>query len=101
MVFIALYGPGYGGVITLRLILQAEYFGRRAFGSIQGLIMAIGITGTMSLPLLTGWFYDLFGSYRSSWLLWSVMIFAVVPPAFMAKPPPKHRTAPADEKVAK
>lgn len=36
MLFMMLFGPGYGGIITLRLTLQAEYFGRKAFGAILG-----------------------------------------------------------------
>jgi MFS family permease len=84
---VLLFGPGYGGVITLRLTLQAEYFGKKAFGAIQGLIMAIAIAGTMSFPYLTGLYYDMVGGYRSSWLIMAGLILAVTPLAFKLRRP--------------
>ena len=85
--FIICFGPGYGGVITLRLTLQAEYFGRRAFGAIQGTFMAIMIIGTMSFPLLTGMCYDLYGDYRPAWFMMAAANLAIVPLALKIKPP--------------
>ena len=93
VLFIILFGPGYGGVITLRLTLQAEYFGRKAFGAIQGIVMAIAIVGTMSAPLLTGMYYDLCGNYRLAWLSMAALIFASVPLALRAYPPIKSQRA--------
>jgi hypothetical protein len=55
--FIAFFGPGYGEVITLRLTLQTQYFGRKAVGAIKGSLMAIMIIGTITSPLLTGRYY--------------------------------------------
>jgi len=88
--FVLLFGPGYGGVITLRLTLQAEYFGSKAFGAIQGIMMGIAITGTMSFPYLTGLFYDMLGSYRSTWLIMAGIFLAVIPPALMLRRPVKE-----------
>jgi len=88
--FVLLYGPGYGGVITLRLTLLAEYFGRRSFGTIQGIVMAIAIVATMSFPLLTGIYYDLFGSYQSAWLIMAMLVFVSIPFALKARPPQPH-----------
>ena len=87
ILFILLFGPGYGGVITLRLTLQAQYFGRKAFGSIQGVMMAVAIAGTMSFPYLAGLYYDLFGSYRLTWLMMAGLIVAVIPLALKTSPP--------------
>ena len=85
--FIVTFGPGYGGVITLRLTLQAEYFGRRAFGAIQGTFMAVMIVGTMSFPLLTGMCYDLYGDYRPAWFVMAAANFAIIPLALKIRPP--------------
>lgn len=87
ILFIILFGPGYGGVITVRLTLQAEYFGRKAFGTIQGIIMAITIIGTMSSPFLTGMYYDLYGSYRSIWYIMAAMVLASIPLALKTNRP--------------
>jgi sugar phosphate permease len=87
VLFIIIFGPSYGGVITLRLTMQAEYFGRRAFGAIQGLIMAVMVIGTMTSPLLTGVVYDLHGSYFPAWLFMAVAVFASIFLALRARPP--------------
>jgi cyanate permease len=76
--FIVSFGPGYGAVITLRLTLQAQYFGRRAFGAIQGVMLAITIAGTMSSPILAGRYYDLHGDYGFVWLIMASLIMASV-----------------------
>jgi cyanate permease len=89
ILFIASFGPGSGGVITLRLTVQAKYFGRRAFGSIQGSLMAITIIGTILGPLLTGMCYDRLGDYRLAWVIMAGMNLAVVPFALKMSPPPE------------
>jgi sugar phosphate permease len=88
--FVATFGPGYGGVITLRLTLQAQYFGRRAFGAIQGSFMAIMIIGTMSCPLLTGLCYDLYGDYRPAWFAMAAANLTIVPLALKIRPPQRE-----------
>lgn len=85
--FVATLGPGYGGVITLRLTLQAQYFGREAFGAIQGSFMAIMMVGTISSPLLTGMCFDHFGHYRLAWLVMAGVHLAVIPLVLKIKPP--------------
>jgi sugar phosphate permease len=85
--FIATFGPGYGGVITLRLTLQAQYFGRRAFGTIQGSFMAVIMVGTISSPLFTGMCYDHFGSYRLAWFVIAAFNFAIIPLVLKIKAP--------------
>jgi MFS family permease len=88
--FVGLFGPGYGGVITLRLTIQAEYFGRKAFGSIQGIMMAILIVGTMASPLLAGHCFDSYGTYRPAWLVMALLLLLVTPLSILAKPPGKQ-----------
>ncbi len=85
--FVATLGPGYGGVITLRLTLQAEYFGRKAFGAIQGSFMAIMMVGTISSPLLTGMCYDHFGNYHLAWFIMAVVNLGVIPLFLIIKSP--------------
>jgi sugar phosphate permease len=103
MLFVMLFGPGYGGVITLRLTLQAEYFGRKAFGAIQGAIMAIMILGTMTGPFLTGMYFDSYGNYRMVWLIMAIALLVVIPFALKADPTQRmrifhHRDAEVPEK---
>lgn len=85
--FVATLGPGYGGVITLRLTVQAEYFGHTAFGTIQGSLMAIMMVGTISSPLLTGVCFDVLGSYHLAWFVLAALNLAVIPLILKIQPP--------------
>lgn len=87
MVFVAAFGPGFGGIITLRLVLQAEYFGHKSFGSIQGLIMAVMVLGSMSGPVLTGMVFDLYGTYSPAWQAMAILIFIMIPVSLALKRP--------------
>lgn len=77
--FAVLFGPGYGGVTTLRFSIQAEYFGRQSFGSIQGLLSGIHTIGTIIGPVFVGWLYDIKGNYTLAWLVLGLATLAVVP----------------------
>jgi MFS family permease len=67
--FAALFGFGMGGAVPLQASVTAEIFGRRAFGSVSGLI------GFFMIPIqaigspLAGWIYDRWGSYDPAWLI--------------------------------
>ena len=87
IVFLVLFGSGFGGVLTLRLAMQGEYFGRRAFGSIQGVMQGIHLIGTMLSPVFAGWVYDSRGSYELAWISLSIAIFLSIPLVTMLKPP--------------
>lgn len=79
--YIALFGVGFGGTVPLMPALQAEYFGRKAFGKIQGamtpLVMIAGTTG----PIMAGYLFDRTGAYHLSFLIASMIPFLA---AFMA-----------------
>ncbi|MBF8304397.1 MAG: transporter [Dehalococcoidia bacterium] len=83
--FAALFGPGYGGVTALRFSIQAEYFGRRSFGSIQGLLSGIHTIGTIIGPVLAGWLFDIKGNYFLAWLVLGLSTLAVVPLLVLAR----------------
>ena len=79
LIFVFLFGPGFGGIITLRLVILGEYFGRKVFGSIQGITLGIMTIGAMAGPFLTGMVYDIYKSYRLAWLILAIVIFATIP----------------------
>lgn len=79
MLFVVTFGPAYGGLITLRLTVQAEYFGRKAYGSIQGLIMTVMVLGSMSGPVLTGMAYDHYKTYSPAWVVIAFVTLLGIP----------------------
>ena len=89
VLFILFFGPGYGGVITLRLTLLAEYYGRKASGAIQGATLTIVVIGAMVSPVLTGMSYDLLGSYCLAWYIMAAFVFASISLALRIRPPHK------------
>ena len=60
---LALYAVAYGGSIVLPVSLQADYFGRKSFATIRGLMNTVQTTGTLIGPLFAGVVFDLTGDY--------------------------------------
>jgi MFS family permease len=79
VVFLAFFGPALGGTITLRSAILREHFGRRAFGSIQGLTTAVMTVGAIIGPAYAGWVFDISGSYKMAWLSFIAAILVGVP----------------------
>ena len=60
---LALYAVAYGGSIVLPVSLQADYFGRKSFATIRGLMSTVQTTGTLIGPVFAGVVYDYTGDY--------------------------------------
>lgn len=71
--------PGFGGWIPVRPAIQAEYFGMRAFGTIQGFLQMVATAGGAIGPVLAGWMFDVSGSYASAWLLLGGLTLVSIP----------------------
>ena len=85
--FLMLYGPGFGGVITLRLTMQGDYFGRKSFGAIQGIMQGIHMVGSIASPVFAGWIFDMFASYQLVWFVLAILTFMAIPSVLMLKSP--------------
>ncbi|MFC2058088.1 MFS transporter [Chloroflexota bacterium] len=92
--FLICFGPGYGGPLPLRPALQRDYYGRKAFGAIQGLMLVFSVIGSVIGPTITGWIYDTRGSYYLPWIAYAV-ISALVIPLMLAIRPPSDQSLPA------
>jgi len=66
------YAPSYGGLATMMFAMRAEYFGRRAFATIQGFMGSVLVLGTVSGPIYAGWIFDVTQSYRIAFLTFAV-----------------------------
>ncbi len=76
--FIILFGIGWGSNFPMRAALVREYFGRYNLGTIFGFLMGLSAMGGVIGPLLAGWLYDNYGSYRIAWLLFACFLFAAM-----------------------
>ncbi len=65
------FAIGWGGIIPVRPAFQAEYFGMKAFGAIQGLVFTVATLGGLVGPVFAGWMYDETESYRLAFVVLS------------------------------
>ena len=70
--FAVFYGLGSGGYVAMIAPLIAEYFGTEKIGSILGCFMPNIALGGFFGPYLTGYAYDLWGSYDIPFIVASV-----------------------------
>lgn len=62
--FVLAYAPSYGGGIVLRATIVGEYYGRKNFGTIYGIIVGMGTFGGIAGPVIAGFAYDFYGNFR-------------------------------------
>jgi len=83
----AVYSLSYGGLAALQEPIRADYFGTRAFATIQGVSRSVTTAGTFMGPIVAGLFYDLTRSYAVAFAIFAVMSLVSMGLMFMARPP--------------
>ena len=73
------FGIGFGSALPLRAAVQAEYFGLKAYGTIQGMVFTAATVGSFFGPVLAGWLYDQTADYRLSFLLLAIGPLVALP----------------------
>jgi sugar phosphate permease len=89
--YLMIFAPGWGGSISVRPALQAEYFGLRAFGGIQGLMYFVASVGSFTGPIFAGVIYDVTDSYRLAFLIVALAVLVAVPAVLAAGKPSAPR----------
>jgi sugar phosphate permease len=87
------FGIGFGSAIPLRSVLQAEYFGLRAFGAIQGMILTVTTLFSFAGPVMAGLMYDAAESYRLAFVVLACGPAIAVPMVFTLRAPAPARMA--------
>ena len=87
--FLALcvFGPGYGGGQSTRVAIQREYYGRRHWGVIQGVLMSLVVVPEIVSPIFAGWIFDTRNSYRPAFSVYVAVLVAAIALILLAKPP--------------
>ena len=79
ILFIIFFGLGFGSSVPLRLTLAADYFGRKNYGSMVGILNTVGaVFGTLS-PLLVGLTKDFTGDYIYAYYILTFMMIFTIP----------------------
>ncbi|MFC2071161.1 MFS transporter [Chloroflexota bacterium] len=89
-IFLVVFGFGYGGAIPVFHAMRAEYFGRKAYATIQGIMQMFLIPATVVGPIFAGWVYDITGSYYNALLLFAIVYLmgvGILPFVKRPKPP--------------
>jgi len=96
VLFLILFGIGYGGNNVLRGSVIREFFGRGNFGAIHGLVIGIMMVGSIAGPPLAGWVFDNWGSYQPIWFVFTGLAVAAILLA-VTTPPVSATVQPVDE----
>lgn len=72
MLILVIYSTAYGGSIVLPLPIQGDYFGRKSFATIRGLLSTVQTIGMMIGPIFAGITYDLTENYFVAFLGFAV-----------------------------
>src|SRR5580765_3487429 len=81
------YSLSYGGLASLQEPIRADYFGTRAFATIQGMSRSITTAGTFMGPIIAGFLYDLTHSYTIAFGIFAAVSLGAVALLFLAKRP--------------
>ena len=76
--FIFFFSVGYGGLAVLRGAFLREYYGRKFFGKLMGIMMGFGAVGGVIGPTAAGWVFDRAGSYHLIWLVFTGLVLMAI-----------------------
>ncbi len=80
-------GFGVGGLHLLIRLVWADYYGRQNLGTIRGLTMSAQVGGQALGPVIAGFMFDYFDSYRIPFTFFAVAVFLAGIMALAATPP--------------
>jgi len=88
--FLLFFPSGFGGIAVLRATILREYYDKRIFGSMMGLMMGFAATGGIIGPTFTGWIFDISHDYHYVWLgFCGLLVFSVIFVLNFRPPPAK------------
>ena len=82
-----IYSLSYGGLASLQEPIRADYFGTKAFATIQGMSRSVQTAGTFLGPIIAGFLYDLTRSYTIAFGIFALVSLGAVALMFVAKRP--------------
>jgi sugar phosphate permease len=85
--FLVVFSPGWGGTMSVQPAFQAESFGLRAFGALQGLAFTVSTLGSVAGPIFAGWVHDTTDTYRHAFVVLALASLAAAPAILMAGQP--------------
>lgn len=56
----------YEGSVVLQWLALGDYFGRKSYGTLTGVMRTSDVIGSIAIPIYAGWVFDTTGSYTTS-----------------------------------
>ena len=82
-----------GGMLTVPAVGYATFFGTNSLGKIRGFTNPLSTAGAALGVMVSGIFYDIFGSYVNAfWLYFYISIGMFVLSLFLSKPSSKSNS---------
>jgi MFS family permease len=85
--FMVGYSLAYGGLASLQEPIRADYFGIKAFATVQGVSRTVTTVGTFLGPVVAGFCYDVTKSYTIAFAVFAAVSLASTLLMFLAKRP--------------
>ena len=87
LVFLVLWGFGFGGTVVTRMALQGYLFGRNSFGALQGALSMTSEAGFALSPVIASMVFENLGTYRPAFLAFAILCFISVPLTMLIQRP--------------
>ncbi|MFC1892401.1 MFS transporter [Thermodesulfobacteriota bacterium] len=89
MVFVFLILQGFGSGMTrpLLIIIRGRYFGRKAYGSIEGISCLFETPLGLLAPVYAGWVYDTTGNYITAFTIFAILAAVAAFLMCLVRPP--------------
>ncbi len=95
VIFVIFWGYGFGASIPVRFALIADFFGRRHYGSVMGMMMTTSAVFGVVGPVLVGFIVDVRGNYRDPFVLMAFSVLVSIPLVLSIRAPRGQRGGPA------
>ena len=87
LVYTLLFGFGVGGLLSVPLVVYADYYGRRSLGAIRGVTEPLTTFGQAIGTVLAGLVFDLTDSYNLAFVTFAIMGGLATVLVLFARPP--------------
>ena len=90
--FAGVYGIGYGATIPVSMAIIGDYFGRRRYATIHGLIQFLLVPVTFFGPVFAGRVFDVTGEYQVAFNVFMIVMLAGAAFMLFARKPAAARS---------
>ena len=87
LIYTLLFGFGVGGLLSVPLVVYADYYGRRSLGAIRGVTEPLTTFGQAIGTVLAGLVFDFTGSYGFAFMAFAAMGGLATVLVLFARPP--------------